>query len=186
MRVLALEEVVLLDMNENVQVPMGSAISTGLAFSAQPQAGTVIHSGRNSDGHGFAGQHLALPMAGGAWVGDNLTLSPALSARGSNRKETLASTDLTCPTALRAGFWTGPGRRTAAFTIVAGFRFFHIDLFFGTESGFHEAQLHVIAQIRTPVGAASGSASPTETEKIFENIPETGKDIFKTTKTGKA
>jgi hypothetical protein len=65
------------------------------------------------------------------------------------------------------------------------FRLFHIDLFFRAESRFHETELHIIAQVGSPVRPAPGPAASAKTEKIFENVSKTGKDVFETAKTGK-
>jgi hypothetical protein len=59
-------------MDKNIQITVRAAVGTGFTLTGEPQPRTVVHAGGNSHGHFFPGQHLALPSAGFAWIGDHL------------------------------------------------------------------------------------------------------------------
>ena len=44
---MALEEGVLLHLEEHVEIARGAAVRAGLAFAGQPQALAIVHAGRN-------------------------------------------------------------------------------------------------------------------------------------------
>ena len=89
--------------------------------------------------------------------------------------------------AAAAGFRVGSGLTAAALARGAGFHFFHVDFGFRAKGRIHERDGQVIPEIGTSLDTTPAGTSPgSESEKIFKNIPETGENIFKSSKTRKA
>ena len=143
----ALEELMGLHMDENIEITGGTSIYTRLTLAGQPQSGAVINTGRNFDRDFFTGHHLAHAAAFRAGMSNDLAITAACRTGGADRKESLTAGNLTGAAAMPAGFRFGAFFATIAATVGTNFALFDFNFGFGTKNRFHKIQTQIISQI---------------------------------------
>src|SRR5579863_9830227 len=118
-RALPVEEGMFFDFQKYVQVAVRSAMSAGLAFTGQPEAGPFIHARRNIDFQFLVNLPVSVAAAFGARVPDDLPLAAAGAAGAANRKEALLVEYLAAPMARGARSGTAARFRTRTLAPVA-------------------------------------------------------------------
>src|SRR5215469_16415847 len=169
--VLAHEERMLLDVDDDVEVAGRAAAEAGLTLIAELEARAVIHPRRNLDRErlGFADASLALALR--ARVGDRLALAAALRTRGRYREKTLLRADLagaaTVGALARAGRAVLGARAVAP---VAGRQALKLDRFFGAARRFLEFDFEIVTEVVAAARARSSAAAACE--EIAEDVGE--------------
>src|ERR1041385_8695373 len=173
----AMEERVVLHMDDNVEVAGRTASGARLAFAAQAQALAARDARGNLHRQLARLLHATRSTACVARGADDRSGAPALPAGACHRKEPLLIPKLTASVALRARLWFAAGRGARAVARFAGFVAWDLDGRFDALRGFIERDFEVIAQI----GATLRSASPALAAEHLadaENVTEAAKDVF--------
>src|SRR5579862_9279274 len=100
---LAHEQRMLLDVNDDVQIAGRSAREAGFALAAQFEARAVVDARGNPHRERFLFADAPLPLTFRARVGDDRAFATAISAGGGDRKETLLGADLAGSATIGAG-----------------------------------------------------------------------------------
>src|ERR1039458_1222108 len=103
---LAIEEGMLLDLEEDVEIARRSAVRAGLAFGRQAYARIIIHSRRNRDLELALNLPEAVAAALAARVADDLARTAAGAASAPDGEETLLIQNLTAAVACGALCWS--------------------------------------------------------------------------------
>src|SRR3990167_3871094 len=148
----ALEDVVLLEANLDVQIARWATV--GARFAGAADAHAMVDAGRNFDFQRFLLLELALALAGGAGLGNDLACAAAVWAGLLHTEETLAHLHRAATLAGSTGLGTGPGFGTAAVAGVAGVPGGDTDLRILTARGFFQRHFHGVAQVAATVHAA--------------------------------
>ena len=90
----ALEELMILDIQYNVQISRGSAFSAGVTFTGNAELRTIVHSGRDFELERFFVNDAAFAVTDGATVLDDLSCAMALAAGTRDTEESLLETNL--------------------------------------------------------------------------------------------
>jgi len=152
-------------------------------FPAQPEAGARLDAGRNLDLDDFGNLFPAGAPAVLAGVGDGLSQSATIRAGGADTEEAAGLGDLTTAATPRTYLRCGSRRRSGPAAFMTSLKFVDIDVPGEAKGGFHERDLHVIAQIGPRPGRASRPGSPVaESEDVAEDIAKTRKNIVETGK----
>src|SRR6185312_8102857 len=162
---------------DHIEVALFATAGAGFAFPADPDLGAVIHPGRDFyvDPPGFLFATRAPALCAGAGNGPAL----ALATRASRHVDELAEDALLSAShfagAVAVGASREVGSRFGAFagTAVATFHARKLDLFFGTEDGFLEADLEAVAEVCAARRAAPPAAAALLSAKeCIEDVPE--------------
>lgn len=153
----AMEKIMRLYMDKDIEIPGGDSQRAGLSFATQAEAGAFVHASGNGDGDFLLFQHPSISMAGFAGIGNRLSSATALRTGGAHAEKSLRPYDLPGSTACSAG--TGRGSRFAT-RAVAGlaFRaFVDFNLFVDSIRRFGESygkiQTQVCTRLLTPAAA---------------------------------
>ena len=162
----AFEKRMLFDVQNDVQIARGAAMSSRFAQPRKTNTGAVLNSGGNLGINRPLPQHAAFTFALRARIGDHA--ARALTRRTSSRhaEEALLVTNLPASTARSA--WDGclAGSRTVAVAVFASRVVANRNLGFRAEYRLFEFQRDIFAQIGTALGATASSR--TSAEKISE------------------
>src|SRR5262249_14168492 len=158
----ALEELVRLDREKNVEVAGRTATHAGLAFAGEADAGAVFHAGRNVHRKRALLHDAPRAATGGTRIIDDLAAPLAGRTRALDGKEALRGAYLAGARAGRrgGGLRAGPGAAARArFACHAGG---HADLRGLAGEGLGKRDLHVVAQIGAALatGALPTPAAP--------------------------
>ena len=169
---IALENIVRLDANLNVQIARRATIDPRLAIAAAANAHAAVDTGGNFHLQRFLLLDLALAMAAGAGLGDDLARAPAVRAGLLHAEKALAHLHRAIAAAGAAGFGLGAGFGTAAVAGVAGvpagdanFGRFALGRLF--QRDFHGVR-QVVAPVHLP--PAPATSATLATEHIAKNI----------------
>src|SRR4051812_1369789 len=173
----ALEELVVLDVDHHVQVPGRAAIGSGFAFARKPQTLAAGNAGGNADGDLAILLDAAAAPARRARIRDDAAGAAALAAGPRDREEPLLVAELPTSLALRARRRLRTGGRAAAAARVARFLARKLDRGFRLLGGFHEGDLEVVPQIGAALRPAATTAG-TEDVAEAEDISETTEDVL--------
>src|SRR5690606_23054956 len=169
----ALEHAVFLEMHLHIQVAVGAAVHTGLAFAGAADAIAFVDAGGNLHRQGLVRLLAARAVAVGAGRGNELAGAVALGAGLLDREEALLHAHLAMTVTGRAGLDLGALLGAAA---VAGCAFLHgrdADLGLGAACGFLERDLEVVAQVGAAVDIAASAATAGATaEDVAEDRSE--------------
>ena len=171
----ALEELVRLDRQEDVEIAGRAAAQAGLALVGEADAGAVLDAGRDVDRQRLLLGDAALAGAFRAWILDGLAAAMALRAGALDREEALRGAHLAVAAAHRAGDRLGAGLGAGAGAFVAGDRSRHADLRGLAGIGLLQRDLHVVAQIGAalaPAGRAALAAAHHVAENVLEDVGE--------------
>src|SRR5512137_537662 len=102
----ALEKLVGLHVDEDIEVPAGASEITFLAFAAQSQAGARLNAGGDPEADGLSRFGPPGPVTGLAWVLDDASGAPAVRAGGADGEE-----------AARLGHGAAPGAAGTCFRL---------------------------------------------------------------------
>src|ERR1017187_8814992 len=176
----ALEERVILHLEEHVEIAGRAAVTARLAFAGQAEAVAVIHPGRDVDLE--LALHLAVTVAltFGARVADDLAASVARAARAANRQEALLVEHFAA--AVAGGAVARPAARFAApaLAALAALHARHLDFRAHAEHGVLKAQFQIVAHVlaalraRALASAAGIAEKVAEAEEIAQDVAEIG------------
>src|ERR1017187_888401 len=152
---LALEEGVLLDLEEDVEIARRSPVRAGLAFRRQPYAGIVIDSRRNRNLEFALDLPEAVAAALAARVANDLARPAAGAASAPDGEETLLIQNLTAAVACGALRWSAAGLRSRAAAPVAAIHARHLDVGVHPEHRLFKRQLQVVAHILAALRAVA-------------------------------
>ena len=175
----ALENLVVLDAEHDVQIAIGRAFAAGIAFAGNAHLVAVIDAGGNLQFDSPFLHHTAFAPAGLAGILDDLPRSAALGARTRDAEEALLEAHLAMTIARRAGRRAAALLSTTAGAFEAGLVSGILDLLRCAESGIFKFQLQIVAKIRSALHSTSPATATehiSETEYIAEHIAEVGKD----------
>jgi hypothetical protein len=114
-------------------------------------------------------------------MGNDLALSVAPRTGGADSEKTLALDHLSPAAAGWAVFGTRAGFKTVSLTMGTGFHPRNFNFHLLPLGRFHKGNRKIVTKVRSlPGSGLSSPASLPEAKKVFKNIPETGKNIFKT------
>ena len=147
----ALEDVVLFHAHFNVEVAGRAAVHAGFAVAGGAQAHAVVDAGGNLDFQRLVRFDLALAVAGGAGVFDQLAAAPAVRAGLLHAEKALAHLHDALAVAVRTGFGAGAGARAAAAAGVAFVPAGHADGFVFAGSGFFQGDFDGVVQVGATV-----------------------------------
>ena len=176
--VVALEERVVGDDDDDVEIAGRPALDAVLAFAGQAQALAGGDAGRDL--------HLEVALLGRAAVaaarlarlGDDAAGAAAVAARLGDGEEALLVADLADAAALRTRLRPGPARRARALARRAGLLARDADLRLGALGRGLEGDLEVVAQIgaaaRAGAAAAEGVAETEDVAEPAEDVAEVG------------
>src|SRR5581483_2991368 len=97
-----------------------------------------------------------------AWVLNDLSRPPTVSAGSRDAEKTLLKTDLAIAVAGGAGGWAGTLLCAGPFTFGAGLVTGNFYLSRGAERGFFESDFEVVPQVGASLHAVTAAASPPE------------------------
>src|SRR5690606_14548267 len=169
---IALENLVLLDVDFHIQVARRPAVYTRFAIAGGADAHAVIDTGRNLDFQRLGALDLAQAATGGAGVGNDPAGAVALGTGLLDAEETLLHAHLamscTSRTGSRRGARLGAGTMTAAALIPGG------HAYRGVKAGCRLLQrdLEVIAQVRAAI-----DLRPTATATARGIAEDVAKDV---------
>ena len=166
------------------QVAVGGTAGTHVARTANPDTLSFVDTGGNLYNHLVGAAYLALALAGGAGVFDNLALAAALRAGDSGAHlhphEILNHLFLTGAVALGTGFNVTVGA-AGSVADCAVFNPGSADLLVAAESRFLKGQIQPSHHIFTPTGAA-GTAAAGRTAAAAEQVTENVTEVTETAK----
>src|SRR5262249_54400050 len=142
---LAMEEGMLLHVDDNIQVARRSATGAGLALSAQAQALSSSDAGRDLHSQLALILDVARPTAGRARRADDRSRPAALPARPRDGEKPLLISQLAAPMTLRAGRRLGARRRAGALARLARLVARNLNRRFDAPCRFVERDLEVVA-----------------------------------------
>src|SRR5262249_29601525 len=142
---IALEEGVLLHMQDDIQVAGRAGVMSGLALSGKAHARAVLHSGRDFELKRLLHHNAALAPALLAGIGDDGACAAARRARARDAEEALLVAHLSAARALRTSGRRLPCRRAGAVTVGASFVTSDFDFGLDSEGGFLELERQVLA-----------------------------------------
>src|SRR6266581_1844284 len=157
--VVALEDFVLLDVNDDVKIALRSAANTGLAVARGAQPRTLADSGRNLQFNAAQFFHAPLTMTLPTRLLNDL--SGAATARACLRKlkESTRTDHLPVTAANGTRNASRTGFSAATLTFIAGLRLCDFNFFFDAERRLLEPDLHVVTQIGTTLSILRTRAS---------------------------
>lgn len=171
MLAIALEDVVLADIDNHVQVARRAALRARLAFAGQTNAVAGIDTGRHFDRQGFVLFNATVTVAGVARIGNDLALTMAARAGLLHREEALLHTHLTNAAARRARRWRRAFLRARTIARLAVDQCRNADIHRRAAHRFFQIQLQGVAQVAATLCAATGTTA-TATEEITETSPK--------------
>ena len=180
---LAREEGVLFHVKNHVEIAGWAAKCSGLAISAEPDARSVLDSGRHFRLHRPLTQHAPFAFALGAGIRNHTAYPLARRAGSSHREKSLLITYL--PSALAGpARHRGLSRRSArAGTVFASLVPAHIDFGLCAEDGFLKLQREVFPEVGTALSPRSPpSSTATEHLSDAEELAEDIAQILKCTR----
>src|SRR6185436_516543 len=161
----ALEELVRLDRQEDIEVAGRPAAHAGLALAGEANARAVLDARRDVDRQRAFAHHAARAAAGAARVVDDLAASLAGGAGALDGEEALAGAHLAGARAGRAGRGLGAGLGAAAGAGLAGDAGGDADLRRLAGERLGQRNLHVVAQVGTALApGALAAAAPSAHE----------------------
>src|SRR5258706_3499791 len=170
----ALEHLVRLDADLDIEVARRAAVHARFAFSRQPDPLALVDALRDVD---F--EHLVLldppfAVAGQTRIGDHLAGAMAGRTRLLNRKKSLRHAHRAGAVAGAARLGTRAGLGTAAMAGLAVVPRRHANVGRESSGRLFERDLHVVAQIGAAKSAAAGSTARTRrtAENVAENVAE--------------
>ena len=145
--VIALENLMRLEMDLDIQIARRPAIHTSLTFTGQTDAVALVNAGRDAYRQGFLFLDAPLTMTMGARIGNDL--AAAVTARTSllHREKALLHTHLTMSTASRAGSRFGTRLGAGAMAMLAFGQYRHADFGFSATRCFFQRDFQVVAQV---------------------------------------
>src|SRR5262245_15166642 len=174
----AMEERMLLYMDDDVEVAGGATAAARFTLAAEAQPLSARDARGNLDGQLPGLLHATGSAARRARRTDDRPSSTALPAGSSNREEPLLIPQLTTAMTLRAGGRLRAGRSSRAVTRLARLLPRDLDRGLDTTGRFVERDLEVVAQIRATL-RPSASALAAEHLANPEDVAETAQDVFK-------
>jgi hypothetical protein len=183
----ALENIVRLDMQDNVEIARRTTPRTALALAGGTESRAILDAGGNLDLDLRGLLHAPVAMTGMAWLFDGLARAATTGTSLSNVEKAARNRYLAMAAAGRAGrdlaARLGPGTVTS----VAGLEFRDFDLLLHATRCFLESDLHVVAQISSATASAplravlapdiakdalenSTAAAPSGAEDLAENV----------------
>src|SRR5262249_17145652 len=165
------------DREKNVEIARRTTAHAGFALTGKPDAGAVLDAGRNVHcERAFAG-HAAGAAARRARRVDRLAAAVAIRARPFQREEALGVAHASVTATHRASLRLGAGLGAGAGTGSASHRRRNADLRILADERFLKRNLHIVAQIRAALAAASAPASRRHSENAFEQVGECRAEI---------
>ena len=177
MNAVALEDRVLLDLDEDVEITRRAATQTGLALAGKADAGAGFNACRDVHRKRAFLFGASGPAAGPAGVLDDLAHAGAGRAGAFDREEALLRPHLAHARTGRAGDGFGPTFGPRAPADVAGDRGGNVDGFLNAVIGVFQRDAQVVAQVRSalcPAASAARPAAPAHeiAEQVFEHVRE--------------
>src|SRR5271155_257517 len=150
---IALEELVLLYRQHDVEITLGSTGTPGVAFALVTNARSIFHSSRDADTDGVAAVSQPRAVALMTGIGDHLSGAVANGTGAGNGKETLLVTNLSTTGTLFAGFRAAAGRRSTAPAVGTDFSTAELDLHLLAENRLFELQRKIVADVAAALPA---------------------------------
>ena len=170
----ALEDVVLLQANLDIQVTGWSTVGAGLSVAGAADAHAVVDAGRNLHFQRFLLLELALAVAGGAGLRNDLAGAAAVRARLLHAEEALAHLHRAAAAAGGAGLGAGAWLGTAAVAGVATLPGWNTDLCILAACSLFEGDFHGIAQVAAAIHLSSARPAPAAllAEHVAKDVAE--------------
>ena len=173
---LALKEVVLFDVQDNIQIAGWPAERARFAEATETDSRAVLHSRRHFGFDRAFAQQAPFAFALRAGIGDYTARALAGWAGSSDAEKALLIPDLASTVARLAGNRSFARRSARAATCVAVFMAANIDLFLGAKDGFLEFEMQVFTQVGAALGAAATAAALAKhiakTEDVAKDVAE--------------
>src|SRR6266851_6026529 len=168
---LALEEGMRREGEENIEIAGRAAAGPGLALACEPDAGSVLHAGRNIDRQGPLACDAPRARARRAWIVDHLTSALAARTGSLQCEEPLSMPDAALSATDRTSLGSGTGLCARARARFARHRSRNANLRRLAGIGLLQPDLHVVAQIGTTL--AAGARAPSgHAEDALEQVRE--------------
>ena len=174
---LAMEERVLLDVDNDVEIAGRAPGAAMFAFAIEAQPLARRDAGGNLDGQLALARRASRSAAGVARPGDRLSGPAAVRARPRNRKKALLIAQLAGATALRARLGLGARRGSGAFAALARFFARDLDRRLGARRGLLEGDLEVVPKIRAALGTSAASPAAAEDVAEAEDVSKAREDV---------
>ena len=184
-RAFALEDRMLLHVNEYVEVAGRRAVRPGFTLAGEADAGAGVDTGRNVEIDLLRDVDATFTPAVPTGRSDDFAATVAVGAWPLDYEETLLGTHLALTRAQIAGASVSARRRAGTLARVAGLADFDLDLFGLAVKGILEFNLKIVAQIGAAPGllAAAGKAAA---EDRLENIADIAEILRSATPTAAA
>src|SRR5574344_863155 len=169
---IALKDVVRLDADFDVQVARRATVDAGLAIARGANAHAAVDARRDFDFQRLVALYLALAVAAGAGLGNDLARAPAVRAGLLHAEKALAHLHRAIAAAGAAGFGLGAGFGTAAVAGVAGVPAGDANFGRFTLGRLFQRDFHGVRQVVAPVHLppAPATSATLATEHIAKNI----------------
>ena len=174
----ALEDLVLLHIEEDVEIAGRCAAHAGFAFVRQANPGAVIDPGRNIYRQSFLPANPACAAAGTAGIVDHLAMPTTGRAGPFDGEEPLLTAYLADAAAGSAGGRLGATLGAGAGAIVATHRRGNADVDLAAVEGVLKRDIQIVPQVGPTPGAAAGTA-PTAHEVTEDFVEDVGKSARK-------
>mmetsp|Transcript_8074 Transcript_8074/g.15670 ORF Transcript_8074/g.15670 Transcript_8074/m.15670 type:complete len:339 (-) Transcript_8074:288-1304(-) len=184
---IALEDVVLLDPDLDVEIAARPAVDAGLAIARGADAHALVDAGRDLDLQRLGLLDLALAVAGHAGVGNDLAAAVAVRAGLLDAEEALAHVHRAGAAAGAAGLGAGAGLGTGAAAGLAAFPARDADLRFLAAGSFLERDFHRVAEVAATVDLLAGRTAPrtgSPAEDVSKDVAEGLREAAKAFRTG--
>nr|WP_276602979.1 hypothetical protein [Nannocystis pusilla] len=182
----ALEPLVGLDRDLDVEVAGRAALGAGHAAPGDPQGLAVVDAGGDVDLEGRLALDRAGARAGLARRGDHLPLALTARAGGLDGEEALAVDHLAVAAALTAGLRLGAGGRAAAVAVLAGLAALDRELALDAGHRLGERDDHAGLEVPAALRAVAAAAEPEVAEQVAEQVAEAAEDLVGTLEAGEA
>ena len=166
------ENVVLFEPDFNVEVTGRAAVGAGLAVACAANAHAAVNAGRDLDLKGLLLLDLALAVACGAGLWNDLARAAAGGAGLLHTEKALAHLHRPRPAAGAAGFGLGTGLGTAAVAHIAVVPTGNANLGVFSFGSFLQGDLHGVAQVAAAkhLSSTTGSSTALLTKHVAKNV----------------
>jgi hypothetical protein len=168
----ALEELVRLDVEYDVEVAGRATETAGFALAGVADAGVLLDAGGDLDQDLVLAGDAGVAAAGGAGCADDRAGAAAHWAGARDGEEALLRTDLAAAAALLAGLGLFAGGGAGATAVGAGLGAADGDLALYAEDGLFKARAHVVLQVAAALLAGGAAVAAAHVEHLAEEIAE--------------